>query len=863
MELLSLLLGSLLCLLGHAAFDHYSILHSDIDTIDGNRRVPFPNLGVTFSSLGRLTLASNHYVATIHIPKMDIGFNKPSDFTNCTRYQNERGQLNYDMLCRLLGNVKRFHTKRHEEVRRELFDLQHDIRTLVPDSRDIHSRPRRFLGALTSLISLGMGAFRTYQQRVIKGQIRRIHSDLSHLRQNDDILKEALMNYHSTTIGKLNETATTVNNLGHVVSNLQSQYSRMENYEVKIAQTLASVSTYTQILEKVLGNMERIWSKRETQIRIRKRAVRRMLTGYLDIELIDTKLVDRMLTLTERAIRSTGLNLEIVHPFIPYYYKSKCVYVTRKNTDLHIHIFIPITSRNVVFDLYSVNSYHLPADHSYITNASTKLTNVAPYFGISTDKTQYIEVYDHQLQNCEEDSNFYTCSLEIPIKSDATNCAYSIYMKSENRILEHCQFDYYPLYEDSSTLMELTFGTYYIATPQQTWMLRCLENGTVVETQMQSCTLCTINLNCGCELITDQFTIPANLDSCHDPALTYIQLDFLINWPLLKSIEPLGYSDVNMENRIQQPYDLNLEQLTIIPINDVNTDVQSIKLHDLENGLEQGNVIDLRPNRKDIETNRFAVWTSVAMGILGFINLVVITAVIYRYIMGWKGKIISMGATMPSVITGFETENHTGCNTLPVWPLYVLSSVIIALLFIYLTIRLHKLCKSFPYTTKMKAQLNHIFLGQSTTSVNLEFITTTRYILVNLMSVPVTPERLKIVYDPNRLHCTIDTHLCFKVLNIELRPKPVISIDSEPTAMEMPTIFPISYSKARALSQLLKSTDCTMRITVTCGITQYERSVVTIVHPNPNNPDRIKIDSETLPKMPKRNGPLSGSSSSI
>ena len=71
--------------------------------------------------------------------------------------------------------------------------MQHDIRTLVPDSRDIHSRPRRFLGALTSLISLGMGAFRTYQQRVIKGQIRRIHSDLSHLRQNDDILKDCLL----------------------------------------------------------------------------------------------------------------------------------------------------------------------------------------------------------------------------------------------------------------------------------------------------------------------------------------------------------------------------------------------------------------------------------------------------------------------------------------------------------------------------------------------------------------------------------------------------------------------------------------------------------------------------------------------
>ena len=244
-----------------------------------------------------------------------------------------------------------------------------------------------------------------------------------------------------------------------------------------------------------------------------------------------------------------------------------------------------------------------------------------------------------------------------------------------------------------------------------------------------------------------------------------------------------------------------------------------------------------------------------------------ICILIYRFVIGWKEKIISMGATLPSVVTGFDPTSPPVCKSLPVWPLYMLSSIILVILTIYLIIRLHKICKSFPYTTKMKAQLNHVFLGQSMTSINLELFTSTRYMLVNLITVPVTPERLKITYDPTRLHCSLDTHLCFKVLNMETEVKPIIAIDSEPTTMELPSIYPISRARARALEQIIQSTGCTARLTVTCGIIQYDQCIITTVHKeSADEQDQgtiIPNSFSSTARLQGQTGPYTGSQNSL
>ena len=98
-------------------------------------------------------------------------------------------------------------------------------------------------------------------------------------------------------------------------------------------------------------------------------------------------------------------------------------------------------------------------------------------------------------------------------------------------------------------------------------------------------------------------------------------------------------------------------------------------------------------------------------------------------------------------------------------------------------------------------------------------------------------------------------------------PRPIIAIDSEPTTMELPNIYSISRTRARALEQIMNSPGCTIRITVTCGITQHDQSVITTVQPNQGDGnDEGEIPFETFTsstRLQGRTGPYTGSHHSL
>ncbi len=789
-----------------------------------------PSLGVKFTHKGYFTAASSHYIHTIRIPTM-MRFDDNGKYIPHLDYQYLNCRNDSSIIQNIDDDLVRAFCIQTQAWRNELIDLSWDfVREMISYDENLNitfpdrtaqileqaQRPTRFLSILTGAASLISRVLDGYEKIVMARQIR-------HLSQNQEVLftnQERIMRHMQSTQEHNKQMYARLANRVHRYKQkmdqmwqqviLNAQEASNNNKKVRLQQAIIKIMNYVYSVH--MPAMSEI----TVELRRRTNAIQEISEGKLPISIVRPYQLREILTNAQDQLAVYDAQLAVTD--IELLYTMRIVTAQRVGRDLYLSLMLPVTARDVpgTFELYQVDTYPIPTDHSPKTNMSTRMIHLPKYVAESNGK--FIELHDGQLESCIRDAQMYQCPFDMPIIDDT--CASAIFEDNHVEILRRCEFEINPVFEQE-IVRELSPGRYLVSMHNTTWIKQC-PNETV---EIPSCLFCIIYLDCGCQLQAGQYHLMGTYDTCVDQ--TPSEITYVFNSAFHYFMAPNQYFE-------QEIWDaqtgLTWEPKAGFVVENADYDQVDTQWVDLKQDwsdmLEEG-TLDMMPMiTKTKYLDELYIGALIVAIIVTILTLAAISAcLVYRSKASKLGNhFLKAGGAL-----GFLPATHAA----PVFEAPSYGSItgalilgLLAILILYISVwGIRWLINGAKRTIAPYAWATG---NKIKTILVLELMTEDEFAIIPIAEYFISPEAFLVVYDPSKLGVTIEYSWWMTACRVNYGKHVAIYIDTAKSSMTLPQRVRIPWFWRKKIERMLDDLSLTARLTVIVNKINYKECVLPI-----------------------------------
>ena len=175
-----------------------------------------------------------------------------------------------------------------------------------------------------------------------------------------------------------------------------------------------------------------------------QQALQTALRGTLPMGLVRSSKLQDILTHVRSALRDTHTQYELAMEDFQYYYKSM-ISVNSIDKVLTLSFKIPSSAGDYTdFHVYELHTVHILVPNNKSTLATTRITNVKPYFAISRNGEYFMELDEFQLWHCSGTQQHKICNPYMVQNSTAKNtCALGLFKDLPSMVKKYCMVEYY------------------------------------------------------------------------------------------------------------------------------------------------------------------------------------------------------------------------------------------------------------------------------------------------------------------------------------------------------------------------------------------------------------------------------------
>ncbi len=789
-----------------------------------------PSLGVKYTHKGYFTAASSHYIHTIRIPTFaqydnDSNIMSFLDYTflNCDEESILLKRMDNDSIQNFCEQTRVWRSVLQQEVldfSSDQINYQIVLQTTFEDkSAEIYRQSRRharFISLLTGAASLLSRVLDSYEKIVIAKQIR-------HLSQNQKIMfsnQERIMRYmqsttehnkdmHTRLVSKMHHYKAQIDKLTRQVI-WNSAGIRDNNRKRKVIESMIKLMNYVYTIHRP------IMAKVTAELHKRIDAFQTIAEGKLPISLVSSHDLSQILTRAQGQLVTYNAKLAVVD--IELLYTMRIVTAQRVGRDLYLSLMLPVTAMDVpgTYEIYQIETYPIPTDHSAKTNMSTRMVHLPKY--VAEAEGNFIELHDDQLDSCIRDAQMYQCPFDMPIKDNT--CASAIFEENHIEILRVCDFEINPIYEEK-IVRELSPGRYLMSMHNVTWLRQC-QNDTE---EIPSCLYCVIHLDCGCQLEAGPYHLMGTFDTCVEN--TPSEITYVFNSAFHYFMAPDQYFE-------QEIWDaqtgLTWEPKSDFVVENADTDQIDAQWVDLRQDwsdmLEEG-TFDMMPLKtKTRYLNELYIGALILAGIVLILSGVAVAAclMVKSRARQWSNHFLKAGGAL-----GFLPTTHAA----PVFeaPSYgsvtgaMLMGLIVIVIMYLLVWGIRWFCCRFrriiaPYAWARGNKLKSILV--------LELMTENEFAIIPVAEYFISPDAYLVVYDPAQLKVALEYTWWMTVCRIDYGRNVAIYIDTAKSSLTLPQRVKLPWFWRRKIERMIDDDNLSVRLTVMVNNMNYNECVLPI-----------------------------------
>ena len=260
-----------------------------------------------------------------------------------------------------------------------------------------------------------------------------------------------------------------------------------------------------------------------------------LLKGYLPLDLIPPDRIHTILRNITDYLRLNHPAFHILHTNPTVYYHTHSISFARTENNLYIKLNIPISSTNLLFNIYKVENIPVVAGNR--NKSFTYISDLPPYLGVSTDNKFYIEIDDVTFQACPG-TMLKRCQSTLKIsESTQPSCASALFTNDLEKVYDICKIILDPEPNPKqSYFIDLQDDKVLISTLDTNWVETC---ESLPPRIFEGCTNCVVIRKCSCRLKANSFYIPPSLETCSYPGFPHQKQvpNIMAIWSYFKSIK--------------------------------------------------------------------------------------------------------------------------------------------------------------------------------------------------------------------------------------------------------------------------------------------------------------------------------------
>ena len=260
----------------------------------------------------------------------------------------------------------------------------------------------------------------------------------------------------------------------------------------------------------------------------------RLNEGYLTPILLPPHEFKIAINKAQNKIRSTYPGYDLVHEDLEYLYTHHLASFSYTNNHLLVHIELPFSNSEPLYDLYKVESFAMPIHANDPKSLGyTEITDLPSFFAISPGRNTFSELSSDVLSTCWG-SSVLSCNFDHTLLSrQAHTCASSLFFQEFDKFTSLCKTIIQVQLGVPNQIIPVSRNNYYITSSDPHYRLVCPDR-TIKKSP--ACALCKIQVPCDCTLhIADKFITPS-LSSCNESSTTMTNLQ-PINYPVLLHLD--------------------------------------------------------------------------------------------------------------------------------------------------------------------------------------------------------------------------------------------------------------------------------------------------------------------------------------
>ena len=357
-----------------------------------------------------------------------------------------------------------------------------------------------------------------------------------------------------------------------------------------------------------------LWAYRVTLLG----AVAPLSNGKLPMAIIDRKSLEAILTAVGAQLLRDDERLTLAIPLsepLAYYEAELVRQVTSTEAGLVITLAVPLTTRELVLDVYQAITLPMPNDDG---KTATRWRPEAPLLAISRSHKESAMLQWHQLDQCVGTASMSICARGFATTRARDACLTTLFYHGQDAAVAACPIETVTL-PQTEQAVNVGQGRWLITSQTANFEFQRLRSNGAHRTmdQVPGCRTCIITLECGTELESDRLYLKADSTSCAKTGAR--RLDLELSTPLAELFQLISVDDVLPQFPTLTMARAHLAERTRVqlsrPLESPDSDPDAIKK------IAEPIVADFRTSAGAYHTNRgtWHLWReSVIVGTISF-----------------------------------------------------------------------------------------------------------------------------------------------------------------------------------------------------------------------------------------------------
>ena len=341
---------------------------------------------------------------------------------------------------------------------------------------------------------------------------------------------------------------------------MNETFQEINNMHSSIEEVLDKVEVQFRLLTRVITIMHGISAREINTMFLALSELDKMidsytslLKGYLPLQIITPQRIKDILANVGEHLKTDFPTFRILHETPSVYYNLPgIVSYTKTRNHLYIKFRIPITSSDLLYNVYALKS--IPITTGKPPNVSfTQIRDLPAYLGVTQDNKFFVELDQAAFESCPG-NNFKQCSNFLRVfRSSEPTCSSALFNHEIDNIHSQCKVSLYPYPSDQRTFfIDLQDDRVLISTLDRKWIRSCHQKPSQT---IEGCSNCILSKSCDCTLSSKSFYMTTSIHSClaQDESETIVIPNYLTSVSYLKIVEPnISFTNDNSLEKLRK-----------------------------------------------------------------------------------------------------------------------------------------------------------------------------------------------------------------------------------------------------------------------------------------------------------------------